>query len=83
MRTLAAAIVINALAFLIAFSFAQPAPDATRPCISLDLTLYTYDGPIVVDGACVDDISYTTAALRVVAHDSGDGIFHNGLEATP
>lgn len=53
------------------------------PCIALDLTLHTYDGPIVIDGACVDDISYTPAALIVVAHDLGDGIYHNGFETTP
>lgn len=85
MRTFAAAIIILALAFLIAASIAQPAPEATRPCIALDLTLYTYDGPLVIDGACVDFISsiQSPPSLRVVAHDQGDGVFHNGFEVSP
>lgn len=80
MRTFAAAIVILTIAFLIAVAFAAP---TSRLCIALDLTLYTYDGPLVIDGACVDSMQYTSTALRVVAHDAGDGIFRNGFEVAP
>lgn len=82
MRTLAAAMVVLGLAFLIAAAFAQTAI-TSRPCIALDLTLYTYDGPLVIDGACVDFVSITSTALRVVAHDTGDGIFRSGFEGAP
>jgi len=84
MRILAAAIVIIALAFLIAASIAQPAP-TSRPCIALDLTLHTYDGPIVIDGACVDFLSsiQNPPSLRLIAHDNSDGIFRNSFETTP
>lgn len=84
MRSLAAAIVLLIVAFLlavtaIAFAYAQQ----PRPCIALDLTLYTYDGPIVIDGACVDDIQLTSLHYHIVAHDNIDGIFRNGFEVAP
>lgn len=73
-----------AVTLLVLDTFAKdiPAAPADRPCIALDLTLYTYDGPIVIDGACVDFISsiQSPPSLRVIAHDNGDGIFHNGFE---
>ena len=80
MTRLAAGIVLVIAAILIALGALAFAAPATRPCIALDLTLHTYDGPLVIDGACVDTISYTSAALRVVAHDTGDGIYRNGFD---
>lgn len=83
-----AAILVYEIAAFAAWQFAEAsisvAPaSADRPCIALDLTLRTYDGPLVIDGACVDFISITSTALRVVAHDTGDGIFRSGFEGAP
>lgn len=88
MTRLAAGIVIAIASILIAIgalAFASPEVVTDRPCIALDLTLYTYDGPLVIDGACVDFISsiQSPPVLHVVAHDPGDGIYRNGFEGAP
>lgn len=53
------------------------------PCISLDATLHTYAGQIQITGACVTAMTYKSTDLRIVAYDTGDGIFHNGFEGMP
>lgn len=70
-----------AYAAVAVFALGVPASSAARPCVALDLTLQTYAGAIIIDGACVDTLSLTNAALHVVAHDTGDGIFRNGFES--
>lgn len=77
-----AAIAMSVIGPGVVVALVLPTP-AAQPCRTLDLTLNSYDGPIRIDGACVDTVQITNIKLRVLAYDVGDGIFRNGFEDRP
>lgn len=53
---------------------------AQQCAVELSLTLRTYEGPIVVEDACLTQHTLQDGRLVMEATDRGDAIFHGDFE---
>jgi hypothetical protein len=62
----------------VAYTSAQPAP-----CVSVDVTLHSYDGPVVILDACMSKPAVYDGALHIEIIDGGSSIFRGNFEVWP